>query len=170
MERAVYPGTFDPITNGHLDIIERAGRFVDELIIAVCVNPNKEPLFKIKERATMVKENVDLDNVKVKICRGLLIDFLKEENSKLIIRGLRAISDFEDEFQMALMNKKLDSEIETIMLVSKPKYNYLSSSLMKEISEFDGCVKGLVPENVRKKLHDKQINQRGNSNGDREHN
>ncbi len=158
MNKAVYPGTFDPVTNGHLDLIKRANKFVDHLIIAICVNPDKRPLFSSQKRAEMVRNNVELENVEVKICRQLLIDFLQQEEADLIIRGLRAVSDFEEEFQMALMNKKLESEIETIMMVSKSEYNYLSSSLVKEVAQFSGCVQGLVPEDVAGKLKTKLTN------------
>ncbi len=160
MKIAVYPGSFDPITNGHLDIIERAIDIFDELIIAVAINPNKSTLFPAEERLEMIKEvTKNLEKVKVQSFSGLLIDFMKRNNANIIIRGMRAISDFEHESQLALMNKKLAPEIETIFMVTCSKYSYLNSSIVKEIASMNGCISQLVPEivkeNLRKKLSNK---------------
>jgi len=149
----VYPGSFDPVTNGHLDIIERASKIFDKLIVAVLVNPNKTPVFDIEERVELLKETTEhLPNVEVKAFKGLLIDFMKRENAKVIVKGLRAVSDFEYEFQMALLNKKLEPSIETIFMMTNSKYSYLSSSMVKEVARFGGCIEDLVPEKIAKKV------------------
>jgi pantetheine-phosphate adenylyltransferase len=149
----VYPGSFDPVTNGHLDIIERASKIFDKLIVAVLVNPNKTPVFDIEERVELLKETTEhLPNVEVKAFKGLLIDFMKQENAKVIVKGLRAVSDFEYEFQMALLNKKLEPSIETIFMMTNSKYSYLSSSMVKEVARFGGCIEDLVPEKIAKKV------------------
>jgi pantetheine-phosphate adenylyltransferase len=146
---AVYPGSFDPITYGHLDIIERAAAIFDKVIVAVCLNPGKQPLFTMEERTEMiVGETGRLANVEVGCFRGLLTEFMKQQEARVIVRGLRAISDFENELQMALMNRKLSPGIETIFLVAHPKYSYLSSSIVKEIASLGGDVSGLVSEQV----------------------
>jgi len=149
----VYPGSFDPVTNGHLDIIERASKIFDKLIVAVLVNPNKTPVFDIEERVELLKETTEhLPNVEIKAFKGLLIDFMKQENAKVIVKGLRAVSDFEYEFQMALLNKKLEPSIETIFMMTNSKYSYLSSSMVKEVARFGGCIEDLVPEKIAKKV------------------
>lgn len=154
IRRAVYPGSFDPVTNGHLDIIKRVANICDELIVAVAQNITKVPLFTLEERLEMLKESVkDINNVFVDCFDGLLVDYLKRVEAKVIVRGLRAVSDFEYEFQQALANKKLYPECETIFLVTDSRYAYLSSSMVKEIAKFGGCVKDLVPEIVAKKLY-----------------
>lgn len=151
--RAVYPGTFDPITNGHLDLIERSLMIFDELIVAVAHNPDKSPLFSVKERVNMIKETtVKMKRVIVSDFDGLLINFARDSNAQVIIRGLRAISDFEYEFQMALMNRKLNDNIETVFMMPHQAYSFLSSRMVKEIASYGGCIKGLVPECVEKKL------------------
>lgn len=156
MKIAVYPGTFDPITNGHLDIIKRAKNIIDELIVAVTAETNKETLFDVRERTEMIKESINgIKNIKVLPFSGLLINFMKENNASIIIRGMRAISDFEQESQLALMNKKLAPEIETIFMVTGSRYSYLNSSIVKEIASLEGCVKQLVPETVEYKLRKK---------------
>ncbi|WAM30736.1 pantetheine-phosphate adenylyltransferase [Caldicellulosiruptor naganoensis] len=153
MKIGVYPGSFDPVTNGHLDIIERASKIFDKLIVAVLVNPNKTPVFDIEERVELLKETTEhLPNVEVKAFNGLLIDFMKQENAKVIVKGLRAVSDFEYEFQMALLNKKLEPSIETIFMMTNSKYSYLSSSMVKEVARFGGCIEDLVPEKIAKKV------------------
>lgn len=153
MKIGVYPGSFDPVTNGHLDIIERASKIFDKLIVAVLVNPNKTPVFDIEERVELLKETTEhLTNVEVKAFKGLLIDFMKQENAKVIVKGLRAVSDFEYEFQMALLNKKLEPSIETIFMMTNSKYSYLSSSMVKEVARFGGCIEDLVPEKIAKKV------------------
>ncbi|ADQ04581.1 pantetheine-phosphate adenylyltransferase [Caldicellulosiruptor acetigenus I77R1B] len=153
MKIGVYPGSFDPVTNGHLDIIERASKIFDKLIVAVLVNPNKTPVFDIEERVELLKETTEhLPNVEVKAFKGLLIDFMKQENAKVIVKGLRAVSDFEYEFQMALLNKKLEPSIETIFMMTNSKYSYLSSSMVKEVARFGGCIEDLVPEKIAKKV------------------
>lgn len=146
---AVYPGSFDPITYGHLDIIERAAAIFDRVIVAVSINAGKQPLFTMEERTEMIAgESARLANVEVKCFRGLLTEFMKQESARVIVRGLRAISDFENELQMALMNRKLSPGIETLFLVAHPKYSYLSSSIVKEIAGLKGDVSGLVSEQV----------------------
>lgn len=149
MKVAVYPGSFDPITNGHFDIIKRSAKIFDEVIVAVLVNPSKEGLFTPEERVKMIEKVVSkLDNVKVTSFIGLLVDFMEEVNSNIIIKGLRAVSDFEYEFQMALMNNKLDPNVETVFMMTNAKYSYLSSSAVKQVARFDGCIIGLVPEKI----------------------
>ncbi|KAJ51523.1 pantetheine-phosphate adenylyltransferase [Clostridium tetanomorphum] len=147
MNIAVYPGSFDPITNGHLDIIRRASKVFDEVIVGVLVNPDKKGLFAIEERVEIIKEVTnDIPNVKVESFSGLLVDFMNERDIKVIIKGLRAVSDFEYEFQMALMNKKLNPNIETLFMMTNAKYSFLSSSSVKQVAMFGGCIKGLVPD------------------------
>jgi len=149
MERAICPGSFDPITNGHLDIIERASKVFDELIIGVLVNPEKEGFFSVDERVEQIKNVVrNLPNVKVKKFSGLLVDLMNEERVGVIVKGLRAVSDFEYEFQMASMNNKLDPSKETMFMMTKAEYCYLSSSSVKQVAMFGGCIKGLVPEEI----------------------
>lgn len=158
-KKAVYPGSFDPITNGHVDIIQRGLKLFDRILIAVLENPKKEPLFTTKERVTMVQDVFSgQKNVEVKSFHGLLVDFAKKNNAKTVIRGLRAISDFEYEFQMALMNRKLDPEIETLFMMPSINYSFLSSKLVKEVSLLGGCLSGLVPEKVEMKLKKKLKN------------
>ncbi len=156
IKKAVYPGSFDPITNGHVDIILRGLEIFDQILVAVLENPKKKSLFSTKERVTMIQEIfAENENIEVKSFHGLLVDFAKKHESKMIIRGLRAISDFEYEFQMALMNRKLDPEIETLFMMPNVDYSFLSSRLVKEVSMLGGCLKGLVPGEVEDKLRNK---------------
>lgn len=153
---AVYPGSFDPVTNGHLDIISRASKLFDKLIVGVLYNPNKHSLFTFEERVNILKDCVgNLDNVEVDSFSGLLIDYCKEKNISSIIRGLRAVSDFEYELQMAQMNRQLDPEVETVILTTSTQYSFLSSSLVKEVARFKGDVSNLVPDIVQVELHKK---------------
>lgn len=153
---AVYPGSFDPVTNGHLDIIRRAAVLVDELVVAVLVNTSKNPLFTLEERVELLRQaTADIPNVRVDSFSGLLINYMKHHDIPLIVKGLRAISDFEAEFQMALMNRKLSPGAETIFLMTANENSYLSSSLVKEIYRLGGPVDALVPEVVSRLLEDK---------------
>ena len=152
---AVYPGTFDPITNGHLDIIERASQQMSTLIVAVSQNPGKTPLFSLEERVAIVKESVaGLERVEVDSFDGLLVDFCTRRDSKLLVKGLRAVSDFEYEMQMAQMNFRLAS-VDTLFMVASPKFSFLSSSLIKEVARFGGTVDGLVPAVVARRLKER---------------
>lgn len=154
--KAVYPGSFDPITNGHVDIIHRGLKIFDQIVVAVLENPKKQPLFTTKERVDMIKTIFhDQKEVEVHAFHGLLVDFAKNVQARVIMRGLRAISDFEYEFQMALMNRKLDPEIETFFMTPSVNYSFLSSNLVKEVSLLGGCLEGLVPADVERKLRKK---------------
>src|SRR3990167_2138002 len=156
MKTAVYPGSFDPITNGHIDVIERALKLFDKVIVAVGDNPEKKPLFSTKERIAMLRESTKhLKNLEIDSFSGLLIDYVKGKNSRIIIRGLRAVSDFEFEFQRALLNRVVDGGIETIFIMTKEDYVYLNSSIIKEMAMFGGKVNGLVPKIVEEKLREK---------------
>ena len=156
MKTAIYPGSFDPVTNGHIDVIERALKIFDKVIVTVGDNPEKGPTFTTEERIEMLKESTkDLKNVEIDSFSGLLLDYVKSKNSKIIIRGLRAVSDFESEFQRALLNRVVDDEIDTIFIMTKEHYVYLNSSIVKEMAMFGGNINGLVPEIVEKKLKEK---------------
>jgi len=155
-KKAVYPGSFDPITNGHVDIIERGLNIFDKIDVAVLKNPKKKPLFPTKERVGMIKSIFpDRKRIHVMSFNGLLVDFAKKINSHIVIRGLRAVSDFEYEFQMSLMNRKLAPDIETLYMMPAVEYSFLSSQLVKEVCWLGGCLEGLVPSSVEKKLKDK---------------
>lgn len=156
---ALYPGTFDPITNGHIDLIKRALKIFDKIIVAIGENPAKKPLFTLEERVLMIKKSLEelelLDRVEVESFSGLLVDFAKQKGASVIIRGLRAVSDFEYEMQLALMNRKLSNSMDTIFLMPSLKYIFLSSSIIKEAAKFGGNVEDLVPKIVFQKLKEK---------------
>lgn len=149
MVKAIYPGSFDPITKGHLDIITRTAAIVDHLIVAILENPRKQTVFTVEERMEMLQRTTaGFPNVEIDFFGGLLIDYVEKKETNLIIKGLRAISDFEFEFQMALVNRKLNHAVETLFMVTSSKYSYLSSSIVKEIAGFGGEIKDLVPPEV----------------------
>ncbi|HKZ75866.1 MAG TPA: pantetheine-phosphate adenylyltransferase [Actinomycetota bacterium] len=151
---ALCPGTFDPVTNGHLDIIERAGQHFDTVVVAVLDNPAKEPMFSVEERVSMLKEaTAAMRNVEVASFSGLLVEFAKERGSPVIVKGLRAVTDFEYEIQMAQMNRRL-ADVETFFMTTAPNWSYLSSSLVKEVARHGGDVSGLVPAVVAERLAD----------------
>ena len=150
MRTAIYPGSFDPLTNGHLDIIQRAARLFDRVIVAVARNEDKKPLFTLKERLDLVRRGVEgFPNVQADSFATLLVDYAKQKKAQAIIRGLRAVSDFEFEFQLALMNRKLDGEVETIFMMPRETYTFLSSRIVKEIARLGGNINQFVPPHVR---------------------
>ncbi len=150
---AICPGSFDPITNGHIDIVKRSLRIFDEVIVAVAVNLKKKPLFDIEKRVQLIRQSLEgLENVRIESFNGLLVDYVKQKSGVAIVRGLRAVSDFEYEMQMALMNRRLDHEVETVFMMPSEEYSFLSSTMIKEIASFGGSVKGLVPEPVEQAL------------------
>ncbi len=150
---AVYPGTFDPITNGHLDIIRRGVRLFDEVLVAVLGNPDKEPLFPVAERLEILRGAVAaLPNVRVESFDGLLVDYVRSRQAQVIVRGLRALSDFEYEYQMALMNQRLGHDLETVFMMPSEAYSYVSSRLVKEVARLGGDITGLVPPDVVARL------------------
>ena len=156
MKRAVYPGSFDPITFGHLDIIERSAKMVDELVIAVLRNSAKNSLFSLEERVNMIRElTKDLPNVKVETFDGLLVDYMSQIDANIIVRGLRAVTDFEYELQIAQMNHVLKDDAETIFLITNLKYSYLSSSLVKEIASYGGDISKFVPAQLMDRIYEK---------------
>ncbi|HSB52250.1 MAG TPA: pantetheine-phosphate adenylyltransferase [Dissulfurispiraceae bacterium] len=149
MRTAIYPGTFDPITNGHLDLIERGLMIFDEIIVAVAPSPKKQPLFSLDHRLYLIKESVkQFTHVKVEAFDSLLVEYAKSRGGIAIIRGLRAVSDYEYELQMTLMNRKLDNNIVTVFMMPSLRYSFLSSTIVKEVVSFGGSVKGLVPDSV----------------------
>ncbi len=159
MKTAVYPGSFDPVTNGHIDVIERALKIFDKVIVTVGDNPEKKPAFTIEERVEMLKEcTKDMKNLEVDSFSGLLLDYAKSKKADIIIRGLRAVSDFEFEFQRALLNRAIDNEIETVFIMTKEDYVYLNSSIVREMARFGGKVNGLVPKHVEEQLRKKFSN------------
>jgi len=154
--KAIYPGSFDPVTNGHLDLIARAAKIFDHLVVAILRNSSKNPLFTVEERVAMLTEGIaEFDNVSVATFEGLLVDFAREQRAHAVIRGIRAISDYEYEFQMALMNRRLDPDLETIFLMPDAKYSFVSSRLVKEVFRLGGSVDGLVPRFVIERMKDK---------------
>lgn len=157
MKTAIYPGTFDPLTNGHLDLIERASKLFGKLIVLVGENTAKKPLFDVKERIFMIEESIKhLKNVSVDSNSELTVEYARKHNVNILVRGVRAFADFEYELQMALMNRKLDENIETVFLMPKNEYSYLNSSLIKGISDFDADIKDFVPPAVIKMLKKKR--------------
>lgn len=156
MRRAIYPGSFDPVTRGHVDIIKRASNMFDCVIVAVMVNPNKAPSFTIEERVRFLKlTTYELNNIEIVSFDGLLAEYAKEREAIAIVKGLRAMSDFEYEFQMALANKKLNSNLETVFLTTSAENMYLSSSMVKQISRFGGNISSFVPECIHEEIKDK---------------
>ena len=160
MRRAIYPGSFDPVTNGHLDIIERGCKLFDEIIVSILVNPDKEPFFTLEERHQMLNEVLPSISqgrctVRVDSFQGLLVNYAVAQQADVIVRGIRAISDYEYEFQMALMNRRLEPGIETVFMMPAETYSYVSSRLVKEVLQLGGAVEGLVPPIVEKRMKEK---------------
>lgn len=159
MKTAIYPGTFDPITYGHLDIVERAARLFDKIIITVAMNPSKKPLFSAEDRVYLIEQSISGINneavLEVETFSGLIVDFAREKNAAAIIRGLRAISDFEYELQMALMNRRLEADITTVFLMPHENYTYLNSTIVKEVASFGGDISNFVPPIVEQRLKKK---------------
>ena len=155
---AVYPGSFDPITMGHVDIIQRGSRLFDRIVVAVLINADKSPLFTVGERVEIAREVFrDRTNVEVDTFDGLLVDYARRRDAKVIVRGLRAVSDFEYEMQMALMNRRLSPDVETVFMMPAEPYTYVSSRLVKEVVALGGSVHGLVPDSVEKRLREKKL-------------
>ena len=161
MLRAVYPGSIDPVTNGHLDIIRRSRCLADELIVGVLNNKAKTPLFSVEERVKMLKEMTkNMTGVKVVPFEGLLVDFAKEMSAGIVVRGLRAVTDFEYELQMAQTNNKLSPELETVFLTTSLEYSYLSSTIVKEVAAFGGDISQFVPETIERRIQEKIMKRR----------
>ncbi|HKP84957.1 MAG TPA: pantetheine-phosphate adenylyltransferase [Blastocatellia bacterium] len=154
--RAIYPGTFDPVTMGHLDIIERSSKLFDEVIVALLLNINKQPMFSTEERVEMLRQVIPWPNVRVGTFEGLLVHYAKEQEAQVIVRGIRAISDYEYELQMALMNRRLEPNVETVFLMAAEAYSYLSSRLIKEVFKLGGTINGFVPEVVEQRMQKKE--------------
>jgi pantetheine-phosphate adenylyltransferase len=155
--KAIYPGSFDPVTNGHLDLIARAASIFDHLVVAILRNSSKNPLFTVEERVGMLSEGTaEFDNVSVATFDGLLVEFAREQRAHAVVRGIRAISDYEYELQMALMNRRLSPDLETIFLMPDAKYSFVSSRLVKEVFRLGGSVEGLVPKFVIERMKDKR--------------
>jgi len=153
---AIYPGSFDPPTNGHLDLIERGSKIFEELVVAILRNSEKSPMFSVAERAEMLRElTADLSNVRIDTFDGLMVEYAKSIDAACVLRGIRAISDYEYELQMALMNRKLEPTLETVFMMPADKYSYVSSRLVREVAQAGGKVKGLVPDLVEQKLREK---------------
>ncbi len=159
MKIAVYPGSFDPITNGHMDIIKRASKIYDKVVVGVLNNSSKKSLFSPQERVEMILgETGGIGNVEVSSFDGLLVEFARKNGASVIVKGLRTVADFEYEFQMALLNKALDTEVETIFMMTDSKYSYISSSMVKELAGFNGNLVGLVSPEIEKKIKEKLYN------------
>lgn len=152
MRKAIYPGSFDPVTNGHVDIIRRSLRLFDEVVVAILVNPTKQALFTIEERRDMILEAVASDRVRVEFFDGLLVQFAASRGASAIVRGIRAVADYEYELQMAHMNRRLEPGVETVFLMSADEYSYVSSRLIKEVASLGGAITGLVPATVEARL------------------
>lgn len=160
MRRAIYPGSFDPITNGHLDIIERGCKLFDEIVVAILINPGKQSLFSIEERReilTDVLQTIDHHSCKIEVedFQGLLVEYAVKKNADVIVRGIRAVSDYEYELQMALMNRRLEPRIETVFMMPSEEYSYVSSRLVKEVFSLGGKIEGLVPDSVKLRMQEK---------------
>ncbi len=156
MKRAIYPGSFDPLTFGHLDIIERSSRLVDELVVAVLINSAKNSLFSINERVSMIKEAIcDIPNVSVESFDGLTVDFAREREANMIVRGLRAVTDFEYELQIAQTNHIMNTEVDTVFLTTSLQYSYLSSTIVKEVASYGGDISKFVPAFIAERVYDK---------------
>ena len=156
MKIAVYPGSFDPITNGHLDIIKRASKVFDKVIVSILVNSSKTPCFEMEERKALIERVAgDISNVEVDCFEGLLVNYVRKKDAHVIIKGLRAISDFEYEFQMALANTKIAPDIETLFMMTTQEYSYLSSSIVKELASLGGSLEGLVPDEIMQDIIEK---------------
>jgi len=155
MRRAIYPGSFDPITMGHLDIIERSSKLFDEVIVALLLNLDKSPMFTTEERAQMIREVVPWPNVRVDTFEGLLVHYAVAQQARFVVRGIRAISDYEYELQMALMNRRLEPGVETVFLMAGEAYSYVSSRLIKEVFKLGGSIEGLVPKLVEDRMRGK---------------
>ena len=151
--RAIYPGTFDPLTNGHLDLIARGAKIFSHLVVAILNNSEKQPLFSVQERVDMITETTrEFDNVSVSTFDGLLVEFARQQQAQALLRGIRAISDYEYEFQMALMNRRLAPQLETVFMMPAEKYSYVSSRLIREVFRLGGSVEGLVPPSVVERM------------------
>ncbi len=155
IRRAIYPGSFDPLTNGHLDIIERSARLFDEVVVAILLNIQKQPMFSVQERVEMIQAVLPYENVRVDTFNGLLVHYAVAQEAEAIVRGIRAISDYEYELQMALMNRRLEPAIETVFLMASEEYSYLSSRLIKEVFNLKGSITGLVPELVEQRMKER---------------
>ena len=157
---AIYPGSFDPLTNGHVDIIQRGSRFFDRIVVAVALNTDKAPLFTVPERVSIAREVFrEWPNVEVDTFNGLLVDYARRKGASVLVRGLRAVSDFEYEMQMALMNRRLNGDVETVFMMPAEPYTYVSSRLVKEVVALGGTVHGLVPDVVEARLREKRTAQ-----------